>query len=69
MYIRLYAWPVRFDWDARKSDRNLADRGFDFEFAARIFEGRTLEREDTRYDYTDRVEEVARSPDASSRPV
>lgn len=39
---------------ARKSDRNLADRGFDFEFATQIFDGRTLEREDTRRDYGQR---------------
>jgi uncharacterized DUF497 family protein len=25
------------DWDAAKSDRNLAQRGFDFEFASQIF--------------------------------
>ncbi|MEP7273754.1 MAG: BrnT family toxin [Acidobacteriota bacterium] len=43
-----------FDWDARKSERNLAERGFDFEFAAQIFDGRTLEREDTRRDYGER---------------
>ena len=45
---------VRFGWDGRKSDRNLADRGFDFEFATQIFDGRTLEREDTRRDYGER---------------
>jgi uncharacterized DUF497 family protein len=32
----------------------LADRGFDFEFATQIFDGRTLEREDTRRDYGER---------------
>jgi hypothetical protein len=45
---------VRFSWDARKSDRNLRDRGFDFEFAAQIFDGPTLEREDTRRNYGER---------------
>lgn len=45
---------MRFDWDARKSDRNLGERGFDFEFATQIFDGRTLEREDTRRDYGER---------------
>ena len=45
---------MRFDWDGRKSDQNLAERGFDFEFASQIFEGRTLEREDTRRDYGER---------------
>lgn len=42
---------MRFDWDPGKSDRNLADRGFDFAFASLIFEGPTLERVDTREDY------------------
>jgi uncharacterized DUF497 family protein len=42
---------VRFGWDARKSARNLRERGFDFEFAALIFDGPTLERHDTRRDY------------------
>jgi uncharacterized DUF497 family protein len=36
---------VRFTWDPRKSETNLADRGFDFEFATLIFDGPTLERE------------------------
>ena len=42
---------MRFGWDARKSDRNLRARGFDFEFATQVFEGPTLERPDTRRDY------------------
>jgi uncharacterized DUF497 family protein len=42
---------VRFTWDPRKSERNLADRGFDFAFATLIFEGPTVERPDTRRDY------------------
>jgi len=45
---------VRFSWDARKSDRNLRERGFDFEFATQIFEGSTLERVDSRRDYGER---------------
>jgi len=45
---------VRFSWDERKSSRNLRDRGFDLEFATLIFEGPTLEREDTRRDYGER---------------
>ena len=45
---------VRFSWDDRKSDRNLEERGFDCEFAAQIFDGLTLEREDTRRDYGER---------------
>jgi uncharacterized DUF497 family protein len=32
-----------FEWDLAKSERNLAERGFDFAYAARIFEGDVLE--------------------------
>jgi uncharacterized protein len=42
---------VRFDWDPAKSERNLADRAFDFAFATLVFAGPTLERIDTRQDY------------------
>ena len=45
---------MRFEWDAAKSDANLRDRGFDFEFASLIFNGPTLEREDRRKDYGER---------------
>ena len=45
---------MRFTWDARKSDRNLRERGFDFEFATQIFDRPTLERDDTRRDYGER---------------
>ena len=45
---------MRFTWDARKSDRNLQKRGFDFEFATQIFDGPTLERADTRRDCGER---------------
>lgn len=41
---------MRFSWDPRKSEANLAARGFDFEFASLIFEGLTLERSDDRKD-------------------
>ena len=44
---------MRFSWDARKSGRNLRDRGFDFEFATQIFDATTLER-DSRRDYGER---------------
>jgi uncharacterized DUF497 family protein len=37
--------------DARKSNRNLRERDFDFEFATQIFDGVTVERTDTRRDY------------------
>lgn len=45
---------MRFSWDEPKSSRNLQERGFDFEFATLIFEGPTLECEDTRRDYGER---------------
>lgn len=43
-----------YAWDAVKSDANLQARGFDFEFASRMFEGMTLEREDQRREYGER---------------
>lgn len=43
-----------FEWDEEKSLRNLAERGFDFEFACRIFEGDIIEQGDTRRDYGER---------------
>jgi uncharacterized DUF497 family protein len=45
---------MRFSWDPEKSEANLGDRGFDFAFATLIFDGPTLEREDTRRDYGER---------------
>lgn len=45
---------MRFVWDAQKSQANLAGRGFDFEAASLIFQGPTLERDDTRHDYGER---------------
>jgi len=40
-----------FEWDPKKSEANLRDRGFDFEFAALVFEGPTIEKEDRRRAY------------------
>ena len=46
---------MRFSWgDARKSTRNLRERGFDFAFATQIFESSTLERVDSRRHYGER---------------
>lgn len=45
---------MRFSWDARKSTRNLRERGFDFEFATQIFDRATLKRVDSRRDYGER---------------
>jgi len=42
---------VRFTSDPGKTERNFAERGFDFAFAAAIFAGPTLERIDTGQDY------------------
>jgi hypothetical protein len=47
----MYTVPERFEWDAQKSEQNLRERGFDFEFATQIFDEPTLERTDTRRDY------------------
>ncbi|HXP29595.1 MAG TPA: BrnT family toxin [Stellaceae bacterium] len=43
-----------FEWDEAKSAANLKERGFDFAYAARIFERPTLESEDERADYGER---------------
>lgn len=44
-----------FEWDESKSTGNLEQRGFDFEFAARIFRsGDRLEYDDRRRDYGER---------------
>jgi putative transcriptional regulator len=40
-----------FEWDETKSRRTLSERGFGFDYAARIFLGPTLERQDARCDY------------------
>jgi len=40
-----------FEWDDAKSERNKSDRGFGFDYAARIFLGPTLEQRDDRRDY------------------
>ena len=40
-----------YEWDAAKSEKNLQERGFDFEIASAIFNGAVLMREDTRKDY------------------
>jgi uncharacterized DUF497 family protein len=42
---------VRFEWDPAKHERNQQERGFGFDLAALIFEGETIETEDSRRDY------------------
>jgi uncharacterized DUF497 family protein len=43
-----------FEWDEAKSEANLRERGFDFAYAALIFDGSTLEWDDVRRDYGER---------------
>jgi len=40
-----------FEWDEAKSDANFRQRGFDFAYAAGIFDGPILELDDDRVDY------------------
>ncbi|MBI3637827.1 MAG: BrnT family toxin [Candidatus Rokubacteria bacterium] len=42
---------MSFEWDEAKARANLLKHGVDFEDAIRIFEGPTLEHQDTRRDY------------------
>jgi uncharacterized protein len=42
---------MRITYDPAKRLRTLAERGLDFEDAALIFDGQTVEIEDTRRDY------------------
>ncbi|MFO8172798.1 MAG: BrnT family toxin [Longimicrobiales bacterium] len=50
-FIYTSVYTILFTWDPEKSDANLRDRGFDFEFASLIFQGVTLEKEDRRRAY------------------
>ena len=53
-----------FEWDEAKSRRTLNERGFGFEYAARIFLGPTLERQDDRRDYGEvRIQAIGRVGD------
>jgi uncharacterized DUF497 family protein len=50
-----------FEWDEAKSRRNLTERGFGFEYAARIFLGPTLEKLDNRREYGEvRIQAIGR---------
>ncbi len=42
---------MRISYDPAKREKALADRGLDFEDAVVVFEGLTVEVEDTRKDY------------------
>ena len=45
---------MRISFDSAKRTRTLADRGLDFEDAVIVFEGITVEFEDTRKSYGER---------------
>jgi hypothetical protein len=49
--LKAYMPAMLFAWDEAKSRRTLSERGFSFDYAARIFLGPTLEQEDRRRDY------------------
>ena len=52
---------MRFEWDEAKSRRTLDERGFGFEYAARIFLAPTLERADDRHEYGEvRIQAIGR---------
>ena len=51
---RSYNIRVRITYDASKREKTLAERGLDFEDAAVVFEGTTVEIEDERKDYGER---------------
>lgn len=42
---------MEFEWDEAKSQRNHEERGFDFAYAAGIFDNLVLETTDGRRDY------------------
>jgi uncharacterized protein len=53
-----------FEWDEAKSRRTFNDRGFGFDYAARIFLGPTLEKQDERRDYGEvRVQSIGQVGD------
>jgi uncharacterized DUF497 family protein len=43
-----------FEWDEDKSEANLRNRGFDFAYAALLFDGPILEIDDERENYGER---------------
>jgi len=45
---------VRLTFDPAKRQKTLTERGLDFEDALTVFEGTTIEVEDTRKDYGER---------------
>jgi uncharacterized DUF497 family protein len=50
-----------FEWDETKSERNLIDRGLEFELAESLFEGRVIEQRDDRRDCREvRIQAIGR---------
>lgn len=45
---------MRLSYDPAKRERTLRERGLDFDDAAAVFDGLTVEVEDTRRDYGER---------------
>lgn len=45
---------MQFEWDHRKSARNVRERGLPFDVAMELFDGPTLEVDDHRRDYGER---------------
>ncbi len=43
-----------FEWDEEKSENNLSAGGFNFAYAAMVFDGPTLEMDDHRPGYNER---------------
>lgn len=51
-----------FEWDEAKSEVNLRERGFDFEYASLVFGSPTLEVDDERADYGEwRIQVIGRT--------
>jgi uncharacterized protein len=50
----LYIAVMAYEYDEEKSKATLRERGFDFEFAARVFEGDFIEYEDQRRGFGER---------------
>jgi uncharacterized protein len=51
---RIYNNCMRLTFDPAKRERTLVERGLDFEDAAAVFQGMTVEVEDARKDYGER---------------